>query len=442
MKAILLLIIMEALTISARGDGLTRTDDNGLSHVEIDGKTYSDISGVYVSGDKVIINYPTGGTSVPLDKVPADFLGSWGITSNQLAEAKSKITEATIAQTEHAIQAGCFRAVNGVVYDTRKAQSKWVRFSNVKIYQIVDDGALVDTTPGNLYDTVPILVKNLPTTVGDRDYIHFTALQVGTYDYINKLGDSRTVRAYDCGRVCDRSEIPRSVLEGKAAFAELEGENPPTKSVITTLPDSENLQACGSGFFISKDGYFITNDHVVKNARRVKLKIAGEVYAAEIVREDVYHDLALLKAEGRFEPLCVADEDADLGQAVFTIGFPDIQLQGTEPKYTDGKISSSSGIQDDPNQFQISVPVQPGNSGGPLADFSGKVRGVIVARLDDMAALRSSGTLPQNVNYAIKGSILRQFLKESSQIQLVTSGSSGVPAVKMVKQAVALVLRY
>ena len=107
----------------------------------------------------------------------------------------------------------------------------------------------------------------------------------------------------------------------------------------------------------------------------------------------------------------------NLDQAVFTIGFPDIKLQGTEPKYTDGKISSSSGIQDDPNQFQISVPVQPGNSGGPLVDFSGEVRGVIVARLNEIAALRSTGTLPQNVNYAIKSSVLRQFLSQFPYLQ-------------------------
>jgi serine protease Do len=172
------------------------------------------------------------------------------------------------------------------------------------------------------------------------------------------------------------------------------------------------------------------------------LKLGSTVLPATVVREDSADDLALLKVQGQFKALGISTADADLGQEVFTIGFPDIRLQGTEPKYTDGKVSSLAGLKDDPTEYQVSVPVQPGNSGGPLVDTAGNVRGVIVARLDDMAALRSVGSLPQNVNYAIKGSVLRDFAAQSPELKLVPESTATTGAVDLVRQAVAIVLVY
>jgi len=210
------------------------------------------------------------------------------------------------------------------------------------------------------------------------------------------------------------------------------------------LPDSDNLSVSGSGFFISADGYLITNNHVVRNARRVKVKTGAGVFLATVVRADKDIDLALLKVEGQFKPLGISTNDARLGDAVFTIGFPDIDLQGTQPKYTDGKISSLAGLMDDPNRYQISVQVQPGNSGGPLVDSTGNVQGVIVSRLDDFAALKSMGSLPQNVNYAIKGKILRDFVRQSPDIKIATTPLTAGPGsvVAIVQQSVAIVLVY
>src|SRR5439155_17880452 len=92
-------------------------------------------------------------------------------------------------------------------------------------------------------------------------------------------------------------------------------------------------------------------------------------------------------------------------------GFPNTNRQGTEPRLTKGEISSMSGIQDDPRHFQISTPVQPGNSGGPLVDLSGNVVGMVTSRLADAATLQASGSLPQNVNYALKSSCIVAFLE-------------------------------
>ncbi len=106
---------------------------------------------------------------------------------------------------------------------------------------------------------------------------------------------------------------------------------------------------------------------------------------------DPANDLALLKAEGKFSPLPVASSrPVKLGATVATVGFPNIGLQGFAPKLAKGEIASLSGAGDDARYFQISVPVQPGNSGGALVDERGNVVGVVSAKLSARAALASS----------------------------------------------------
>jgi serine protease Do len=105
-----------------------------------------------------------------------------------------------------------------------------------------------------------------------------------------------------------------------------------------------------------------------------------------------------------------------LGDSVFTIGFPNTDIQGVAPKLTRGEISSMAGIRDNPRYFQISVPVQPGNSGGALVDERGNVVGVVAARLDDAVTYNASGALPQNVNYAVKGGLVYSFLNKVPEL--------------------------
>lgn len=415
----------------------------GITVVEVNGNVYSNISKVHVgTGGRIIIDFPAGGTSASADKLPTNFLASWNIGPESQNAAKA--AEAALAEKnlDRAIQAGYFREVDGVVYDIRKPQSGWVRLNNVKVIQITDDGALIDATPANS-TFLTVFVKNVSAAMSDTDFVSLLVKPAGTYSYVNKLDNSRTVHAYDVGRACSRLEIPAAVLSGKMAFAVLAGAGDPQTDVVATLPESGDLQASGSGFFVSEDGYLITNNHVVRNARRVKVKTGAGVFSAQVVSVDETNDLALLKISGQFKPLRVSTNDVGLGDAVFTIGFPDIDLQGTQPKYTDGKISSLTGIKDDPKEYQISVQVQPGNSGGPLVDMGGNVHGVIVARMNDFAALRSMGSLPQNVNYAVKGERLRDFLGRFPQVKLRADDSpAGGSAVADVQQSVALILVY
>jgi S1-C subfamily serine protease len=153
-------------------------------------------------------------------------------------------------------------------------------------------------------------------------------------------------------------------------------------------------RASSTGFFISADEFLITNEHVVKDAAQVRLVTSAGFIVGEIVKVDTANDLALLKADGKFSPLPIASSRAvKLGGTVATVGFPNIGLQGFAPKLAKGDIASLSGAGDDARYFQISVSLQPGNSGGALVDERGNVVGVVSAKLDALAALSTSGAL-------------------------------------------------
>src|ERR1019366_7213852 len=163
---------------------------------------------------------------------------------------------------------------------------------------------------------------------------------------------------------------------------------------------------------ITNDGYLVSNYHVVKGAAKVRLLTGAGLIDATVVKVDAANDLALLKAIGRFAPLPIAaSRTVKLGGTVATVDFPDIGLQGFAPKLAKGEIASLAGAADDPRYFQISLPVQPGNSGGALVDARGNVVGIVAAKLDASAALAATGSLPENVNYAVKSSLLLSFLE-------------------------------
>jgi tripartite-type tricarboxylate transporter receptor subunit TctC len=180
-----------------------------------------------------------------------------------------------------------------------------------------------------------------------------------------------------------------------------------------TLCVANAQTSTGSGFFISRDGYFITNDHVVDGATEIKIRTTnGNIYKARLVKSDAKVDLALLKVDDiAFAPVTLGNSlDIRRGEQVFVLGFPQIQIQGLEPKLTEGSISSLSGMADNSQEFQISNPIQPGNSGGPLFLESGKIVGVVASRLSSSYMEKTYGSTPQNVNYAIKSSLLLEFI--------------------------------
>jgi len=417
--------------------------------VTVDGATYIELQDVHiVSGGRVVLLYASGGTTVAADKLSKKFLESWGIGAQQIAASKEAAEKAAEQTFEQAVHAGYFREVGGVVYDLRRAQTGWTKFNDAKVLQVIEGGALVDPTPAPYEASTPsaIFVRNLPRTLVDNDKAVFVAKLTGDFSYINKFGFQRTIRSYDAGRVCQINEIPESIVRDGKPFAALAYPGHPKAGDPFGPPTAgeDDVRAIGSGFFVTADGYFLTNFHVVREAHHVKIKYKSRVLPAIVVTSDRVNDLAVLKVEGTsFSALSISHKDsADLGDSVFTIGFPNITMQGSEPKYTDGKISGLDGMQDDPTQYQISVPVQPGNSGGPLCNANGEVVGIVVARLNDFAALRESGAVPQNVNYAVKARYVLHLLGKVTGVPSTTPALTASKPVRAVEDSVAMVMIY
>jgi len=95
---------------------------------------------------------------------------------------------------------------------------------------------------------------------------------------------------------------------------------------------------------------------------------------------------------------------------VVALGFPYAGLLATSAQVTTGAVSALAGLHDDSRVLQLTAPIQPGNSGGPLLDLSGNVVGIVSARVNELAIAEATGTLPQNINFAIKSTIIREFL--------------------------------
>lgn len=180
--------------------------------------------------------------------------------------------------------------------------------------------------------------------------------------------------------------------------------------ITLILPVTFFAQSSGTGFFISNNGYIATCYHVIEGATEISIKGINsdfyKKYNATIIATDKINDLAILKIDCNIESsikYSLKWDVADVGQDVFTLGYPLKTTMGEEIKLTNGIISSKSGFQGDITTYQITVPVQPGNSGGPLFDKNGFVIGVINA----------IHTGAENAGYAVKSNILQKLIQSS-----------------------------
>jgi S1-C subfamily serine protease/lipid-binding SYLF domain-containing protein len=161
----------------------------------------------------------------------------------------------------------------------------------------------------------------------------------------------------------------------------------------------------GTCFLVSPDGIAVTSQHVVDQATEISITLAdGRQVPGVVTKQSSAHDIAILKMDissPDYLPLA-STKSVHLGTQVFTIGFPVQSLLGTNAKFTEGSISALSGIQDEAAYMQVSIPVQPGNSGGPVVDHRGNVVGVIASTPAVESFYRVTGSLPQGVNWAVK----------------------------------------
>jgi S1-C subfamily serine protease len=197
----------------------------------------------------------------------------------------------------------------------------------------------------------------------------------------------------------------------------------------TGVDDEGNKwSSSGSCFAISTDGYFATNFHVVKKAKKLDITLfqgsEKKTYSAKTILKDVSNDIAIIKIEDStfkaFDSIPYSLGDVkNVGEKVFTIGYPKFNVMGSNIKYSEGNISAMTGLKDDIRYYQISVPVTHGNSGGPLFTYNGLIVGI--------TSTIYRGDQTENVAYAIKSFYLNGLIRmmSSKEPEVVTNKTNG-----------------
>ena len=236
------------------------------------------------------------------------------------------------------------------------------------------------------------------------------------------------------GRVTSIIRLPRSEKKNDNDISQLDEINTPYTQ--------------GTGWLIP-GGAIVTCYHVVDDADRITVVSKdGTLYEMELFVSDRVNDIAILKPIAPIENVAAipfSTTPTSIGSEVFTIGFPHVDIMGSSEKFTSGSISAASGIGNDPRFYQITVPVQSGNSGGPLFDKYGRAIGIVSSKLNTINMLNWTGDIPQNVNYAIKSSYITPLLSMLPDIEseiLIDEEASFEELVKRVDKSIFLVLTY
>ena len=209
--------------------------------------------------------------------------------------------------------------------------------------------------------------------------------------------------------------------------------------VPNTLPKNEESSCSGTGWFVTSNK-IVTCAHVVSGARSIDIELKdGTISSGSIFAIDTNSDVAIINVSCRSPvTLPVLPTSEKLAAHIFTIGYPMPGLLGKDQKYTEGTISSLSGLHDDHGQYQVSVPLQPGNSGGAVVNDKGMVIGIASSVLDSLKGLEVSGVVPQNVNYVIKSRYIVQLL-EDHDIDFEHEGRDSSNVVDQISKATVLV---
>lgn len=198
---------------------------------------------------------------------------------------------------------------------------------------------------------------------------------------------------------------------------------------VPEAPHADDSYSSGSGFFVSTDGSFVTNAHVLEKCSLILVKSSdGGVSEGHLFAIDTQNDLALVRTEVKPRHLARLRVGVRLGEGVAAFGYPHTDLLSSSGNFTLGNVTALTGIGDDSRFFQVSAPVQSGNSGGPLLDNYGNLIGVVTAKLNALKLAANGGDLAQNVNFAIKSAILATFL-DANRVNF-SSGSSGSKALE------------
>ena len=283
----------------------------------------------------------------------------------------------------------------------------------------------------NMYETGDTVAKNLALAAkwyaaAARAGIPLAQYRLGTY-YLEGLGGapdavlayvwySRAAANERSGTFAAHAAKARDKIAGKlgadekARAAALLKNVPGRAEGAAEKARKPRKQSTGTSFIVSADGYILTNNHVIAGCAEVHIK----PLVVPVIARDARRDLALLKVGANFKRFATFRAgEIRKGEAVVVAGFPLPDLLASDLKITTGTVSGLAGPGNNSNLLQLSAPVQKGNSGGPLLDLAGHVVGVVVSKLDALKLARATGDIPQNVNFAIKGSAARDFMAKN-----------------------------
>ena len=206
----------------------------------------------------------------------------------------------------------------------------------------------------------------------------------------------------------------------------------PEPPASPSRPGDVALTRSGSCFGVDSRGTVLTAQHVISGAGSISVKFIGQpAAAARIIAESSSIDVAVLAIDSPIPTVPLArDGSYTSGDSIFVLGYPLRAVLGDEVRYTDGSISALIGIRSEAALMQISAPIQPGNSGGPVFNRNGEVVGVVVSSAAPKAFLNVSGSLPQNINWATNIAFVKPMLPNLGEIQNPSVGDDPVASGK------------
>lgn len=234
--------------------------------------------------------------------------------------------------------------------------------------------------------------------------------------------------------LCDGFEFPDVTL---ARLAQLQASAPPPTASTPVQPPPPaagstdkpadaakgvpQLLRTGTGFVIDGNGAVVTNYHVVQQCAAVSFLLnGGDSTSATVIASDPMNDLALLRVGEKTKPAAIFQDPDHLraGDDIIVFGYPLLGQLSSTGNLTRGSVSALSGLRDDTRYFQMTAPIQLGNSGGPVLNHQGRVIGIVTSKLNAARELKQTGDISQNVNFALKAAVLRTFL-DSNNINYV-----------------------
>lgn len=258
---------------------------------------------------------------------------------------------------------------------------------------------------------------------GKLTHIDFRRDWMSKLEAPKKDSDVAAALIQACGRLAGQSGSAGAALKKS-------GPAKPARRTVTT----------GSGIAITRSGLILTNEHVVRQCDTYQVILGARTLKATLRAADAAKDIALLVVEESFPMAATVREDTAprLGEPVAVIGYPLVQVLSAQPNVSFGHINSTVGIKGDPEKMQIDVPIQRGSSGGPVLDEAGHVIGIVVSKLDALKLAKSTGDLPQNINFAIRGDVVRSFLEAQKVDFTASSNSAKLENTEIAKRGTAV----